>query len=77
MFDDSGPVVIKIGANERFEAVPAPNRFRVRLDEFSESIMTGKPPTFPAEDGLANTAALVALSAAAREGTVEDVKQTG
>ena len=63
MFDDSGPVVIKTGEDERVEAVPAPDRFRVQLDEFSDCVLTGKPPEFPAEDGLANTAALVALLA--------------
>ena len=77
MFDDSGPVVIKIGDEERIEAVPAPNRFRVQMDEFSECVLTGKPPEFPAEDGLANTAALVALLTAARDGTVVDVEQPG
>lgn len=77
MFDDSGPVVIKIGDEERIEAVPAPNRFRVQMDEFSECVLTGKLPEFPAEDGLANTAALVALLTAARDGTVVDVEQPG
>ena len=76
MFDDSGPVVVKVGDDERVEAVPAPDRFRAQLDEFSECVLTGKPPEFPAEDGLANTAALVALSTAARSGTVVDVEPT-
>jgi predicted dehydrogenase len=76
MFDDSGPVVIKTGQTERVEAVSAPNRFRVQLDEFSDCVLTGKSPAFPPEDALANTAALAALSAAARTGTVEDVEWT-
>ena len=75
MFDDSGPIVITIGDEKRAEATPAPNRFRVQLDEFSECVLTGKAPEFPAEDGLKNTAALVALLSAAREGTVKDVEQ--
>ena len=77
MFDDSGPVVVKTGDSERVEAVPAPDRFRVQLDEFSECVLTGKPPEFPAEDGLANTAALVALLSAARSGAVVAVEMTG
>ena len=76
MFDDSGPVIVKTGDDERVEAVPAPDRFRVQLDEFSDCVLTGKPPEFPAEDGLANTAALVALLSAARSGNVMDVERT-
>ena len=75
MFDDSGPVIITVGNDKRVEATPAPNRFRVQLDEFSECVLTGKAPEFPAEDGLKNTAALVALLSAAREGAVKDVEQ--
>jgi predicted dehydrogenase len=75
MFDDSGPVIITVGNDKRVEATPAPNRFRVQLDEFSECVLTGKAPEFPAEDGLRNTAALVALLSAARQGTVKDVEQ--
>ena len=43
MFDDSGPIIIKAGDDERVEVTPAPNRFRVQLDEFSECVATGKP----------------------------------
>ncbi len=75
MFNDSGPVVIKTGDKERTEAVPAPNRFRVQLDEFSECVLTGKAPEFPAEDGLRNTAALVALLAAAKTHVQVNVEQ--
>jgi len=77
MFDDSGPVVIIVGAERRVEAIPAPNRFRVQLDEFSECVLTGKAPEFPAEDGLRNTAVLEALLSAARDGVVVDVEQVG
>ena len=75
MFDDSGPIIIRVGDDKRIEATPAPDRFRVQLDEFSECVLTGKPPEFPPEDGLLNTAVLVALLAAAREGVVVDVEQ--
>ena len=75
MFDDSGPVVIETGEGERVEATPAPNRFRVQLDEFSDCILKGKPPEFSAEDGLRNTAALSALLASAKKGNVADVEQ--
>ena len=74
MFDDSGPIVIKVGDDERVESTPAPDRYRVQLDEFSECVLTGKSPEFPAEDGLRNTAAIVALMSAAEEGAVVDVE---
>jgi predicted dehydrogenase len=77
MFDDGGPIVVKAGDNERTEAMPGPNRFRVQLDEFSQCVLTGMSPEFPAEDGLRNTAALSALLAAAKEGAVVDVERTG
>jgi predicted dehydrogenase len=77
MFDDGGPIVVTAGDNERVEATPAPNRFRVQLDEFSQCVLTGKPPEFPAEDGLRNTAALAALLAATKEGKVVDVERVG
>ena len=76
MMDESGPVIVNTGDEERVEAVPGPDRFRVQLDEFSDCVLTGKPPEFPAEDGLANTAALVALLSAARSGTVVNVERT-
>jgi predicted dehydrogenase len=74
MFDDGGPIAIAIGDSRRAEATPAPNRFRVQLDEFSECVLTGKAPEFPPEDGLRNTAALVALLTAVRNGAVVDVE---
>jgi predicted dehydrogenase len=77
MFDDGGPIVVKVGDKERTEATPGPNRFRVQLDEFSQCVLTGKSPEFPAEDGLRNTAALAALLAAAEADVVVDVERTG
>ena len=63
MFEDSGPIIIKTvdGQNEQTITTPAPNRFTVQFDEFSECVITGKTPDFPAEDGLRNTAVIEAL----------------
>ena len=66
MFDDSGPIIIKKGdgRNSRDETIistPAPYRFVVQFDEFSECVLTGKEPEFPAEDGLINTAIIEAM----------------
>ena len=70
MFDDSGPVIIKgvEGRDEQTITTPAPNRFTAQLDEFSECVLTGKAPEFPAEDGLRNSAVLEALHESASSG---------
>ena len=73
MFDDSGPIVIKRGdgrtsRDEQVIAVPAPNRFVVQLDEFTQCVLTGEKPEFPAEDGLLNTTVLEALYESANSG---------
>ncbi|MFW6194970.1 MAG: Gfo/Idh/MocA family protein [Chloroflexota bacterium] len=75
MFDDSGPVVIKKGDDVQSLAEPAPNRFTAQFDEFSECVLSGKQPEFPPEDALKNTASLVALLDAARDGVVAPVEQ--
>ena len=41
---------------------------RDRLDEFTECVLTGDQPEFPAEDGLANTSVLEALYESAKSG---------
>jgi predicted dehydrogenase len=73
MFDDSGPIVIKKGdgrtsQDDQVIAVQAPNRFLVQLDEFTQCVLTGEKPEFPAEDGLANTTVLEALYESANAG---------
>ena len=75
MFDDSGPLIVTQGDERRVEATPAPDRFRVQLEEFSNCVLTGKQPEFPAEDGMRNMAAIVALLSAARERRVMEVEQ--
>ena len=73
MFDDSGPIIIKHGTTreerkEELVASPAPSRFLVQLNEFSECILTGKNPVYPAEDGLNNTRVLEALYESSKTG---------
>lgn len=75
MFDDSGPIIVTQGEERRVEATPAPDRFRVQLEEFSDCVLTGKAPEFPAEDGMRNMAAIVALLSAARARRVVEVEQ--
>jgi len=72
MFEDSGPIIIKTkdGHSEHTITTPAPDRFTAQLDEFSDCIITGKIPDFPAEDGLRNTAVIEALYESARSGKV-------
>lgn len=78
MFDDSGPIIIKRGDGRNGEhsetiATPAPYRFVVQFDEFSECVLTGKKPEYPAEDGLRNTAVVEALYKSADTGSPVDL----
>ena len=75
MFNDSGPIIIKTkdGQQKQIISTPAPYRFVVQLDEFSECILTGKKPEFPAEDGLRNTAVLEALYQSAKSGSTVSI----
>jgi len=78
MFDDSGPITIKRGDGRNGEkteiiSTPAPYRFVVQFDEFSECVLTGKKPEYPAEDGMRNTAVVEALYKAANSGTAVDL----
>jgi len=79
MFEDSGPIIIKRGDGRNGEktetiATPAPYRFVVQFDEFSECVLTGKKPEFPAEDGLRNTAVIEALYKSADSGSPVDLR---
>jgi len=75
MFDDSGPIIIKTSdsQNEQVITTPAPNRFTVQLDEFSECVLTGKSPEFTAEDGLQNTAVIEAMYKSAYSGEAVNI----
>ena len=75
MFDDNGPVHIRYTDDREDEelATPSPGRFVMQLNEFSECVLTGKAPEFPAEDGLLNTAAIEALYRSAASGRAEPV----
>jgi predicted dehydrogenase len=82
MFDDSGPIIIKTGDGRNGEktqiiATPAPYRFVVQFDEFSECVLTGKKPEYPAEDGLRNTAVVEALYKSADSGRPVDLSLQG
>ena len=78
MFEEGAPIIIKKGnGRDRQEpemiATPAPNRFTVQFDEFSECVLTGKKPEYPAEDGLRNTAVIEALYRSAASGQAVDL----
>jgi len=76
MFDEKSPVVVTTDGGERTEELAGPGRFTVQFDDFSDCVLTGRAQEFPAEDGLRNTCALVALLASAREGAAVEVEQT-
>ena len=72
MFDDSGPIIIKKGTSdenieEKVFQVESKYRFVEQINEFSSCIINNSKPTFPPEDGLNNTAAIVALYKSSKE----------
>ena len=75
VFDEQGPIVVTTDEGERTEEMSGPGRFRVQFDDFSECVLTGRAPEFPAEDGLRNTCALVALVESADKGVAVEVEQ--
>ena len=51
------------------------NRYQVQLDEFSECVLTGKTPEFPADDALRNMASILALYESVDTGCAVEVEQ--
>jgi xylose dehydrogenase (NAD/NADP) len=74
-FDEKSPVVVTRNQDEEVMEMTSTNRFQVQLDEFSESVLHGKPSEFPVKDGLRNMAAVLALYEAADAGKTVDVEQ--
>jgi predicted dehydrogenase len=60
--------VVVAGGEERTVTFESTNRFQVQLEHFSDCILADRSPMLTLKDALGNTAALVALQQAAREG---------
>ncbi|MFP6594422.1 MAG: Gfo/Idh/MocA family oxidoreductase [Dehalococcoidia bacterium] len=76
LFEENTPLVITdADGEERIETFSGEPRFVVQFNDFSECVLTGKAPEFPPEDGLANTAAVLALYASASSGLIASVEQ--
>lgn len=69
-FDEEMPVTLTRDGVEETIELKSPDRFRVQIDEFSECILTGKAPDFPAEDGLKNLAVMLALYKSAHDRSI-------
>lgn len=75
-FRETAPVTITRGDDEpQIMPMTSSNRFEVQLDEFSECVLTGKEPEFPADDALRNMAAILALYESAATGRAVEVEQ--
>ncbi len=75
-FDENEPLVVTIGDSEpRVMELSSTNRFQVQLDEFSECVLNGKEPEFPADDALRNMASVLALYESADTGKAVAVEQ--
>ena len=76
LFEEDTPLVItNADGEERVETFAGEPRFVVQFNDFSECVLTGKAPEFPPEDGLANTAAVLALYASASSGQITAVER--
>ena len=75
-FDETAPVTVVRGreAPEVME-MTSPNRYQVQLDEFSECVLSGKPPEYPPDDALRNMASILALYESADNGSAVAVEQ--
>ena len=62
------PVVVQCGDEKEVLEMKSINRFQAQFDEFSNCVLTGKTPEFPAEDGMRNMAAILALYESANNG---------
>lgn len=75
-FEETAPVVVTRGTDEpEVLEMTSPNRFQVQLDEFSECVLTGKKPEFPADDALRNMASVLAIYESAEKGGAVAVEQ--
>jgi predicted dehydrogenase len=61
-------VVVVADGKERTVTFESVNRFQIQLEHFSDCILNNRSPMLDLEDALGNTALLVALQQAAREG---------
>ena len=72
-FDENMPVIIDHNGDQKVIDLHSENRFKVQLDEFSECVLSGKSPEFPAEDGIRNLAAILALYESVETGHAVEV----
>ncbi|MEP1695973.1 MAG: Gfo/Idh/MocA family oxidoreductase [Paracoccaceae bacterium] len=74
-FEEDVPVIISKAGVEEVMEMQSVDRFQAQLDEFSECVLTNKPPEFPIEDGMRNMAALLALYESARSESIIKIEE--
>jgi xylose dehydrogenase (NAD/NADP) len=73
--ETSSVTVVQSGQEPNVMDMTSTDRYRLQFDEFSECVLTGKEPEFPADDALRNMAALLALYESADTGNGAIVEQ--
>jgi len=73
-FDETMPLTVEKDGTTEVIALTGDNRFQIQLDEFSDCVVNGKKPEFPAEDALRNMAAVLALYQSAETATIVRVQ---
>ena len=68
-FSETAAVTVSLSEKEpNVMEMTSTDRYRLQLNEFSECVLTGKEPEFPADDALRNMASLLALYESADTG---------
>ena len=75
-FYETAPVTVaRLGEDPKVIEMSSTNRFEVQLNEFSECVLSGKEPEFPADDALCNMASILALYESAESGSAVHVEK--
>jgi D-xylose 1-dehydrogenase (NADP+, D-xylono-1,5-lactone-forming) len=73
--DDEGRFILRRDGRDEVIVTPGANRYTLEIDDFAHAVLTGRPPRWPAEDAVANMAAIDALLASAQTGAIVPVEQ--
>ena len=72
--DNEGSFLVRSEGNDERVITPGANRYQLEVEDFARSVLTGEPLRWPAEDAIANMAAIDALLASARTGKMVAVE---
>jgi predicted dehydrogenase len=71
--DDQARFLLHTEGHEEYVVTPGANRYQLEVEDFARAVLTGSAPRWPAQDAIGNMAAIDALLASTRTGTVMPV----